>query len=301
MDTTKHIPVLLNETIKYLDIQKDDVVVDGTLGAGGHSREICSLLGKNGTLIGIDQDSDAISRAKGVLDKYKCNVVLRNENFRNLDKILAEIGIKTVNKILLDIGFSSDQIENSNRGFSFMKEEPLLMTLSNNIMEDTLTAEEIVNTWDEENIADVIFGYGEEKFSRMIAKGIIKARDEKPIKNTLELADIIKESVPAWYRRRKIHPATKTFQALRIVVNDEIGALKEGLDTGVRLLSKGGIIAVISFHSIEDRVVKNFFREMSKNGVGEIINKKPISPDRDEILNNKRARSAKLRIFKKNI
>lgn len=301
MDTTKHIPVLLNETIKYLDIQKDDVVVDGTLGAGGHSREICSLLGKNGTLIGIDQDSDAISRAKGVLDKYKCNVVLRNENFRNLDKILAEIGIKTVNKILLDIGFSSDQIENSNRGFSFMKEEPLLMTLSNNIMEDTLTAEEIVNTWDEENIADVIFGYGEEKFSRMIAKGIIKARDEKPIKNTLELADIIKESVPAWYRRRKIHPATKTFQALRIVVNDEIGALKEGLDTGVRLLSKGGMIAVISFHSIEDRVVKNFFREMSKNGVGEIINKKPISPDRDEILNNKRARSAKLRIFKKNI
>ncbi len=301
MDTTKHIPVLLNETIKYLDIQKDDVVVDGTLGAGGHSREICSLLGKNGTLIGIDQDSDAISRAKGVLDKYKCNVVLRNENFRNLDKILAEIGIKTVNKILLDIGFSSDQIENSNRGFSFMKEEPLLMTLSNNIMEDTLTAEEIVNTWDEENIADVIFGYGEEKFSRMIAKGIIKARNEKPIKNTLELADIIKESVPAWYRRRKIHPATKTFQALRIVVNDEIGALKEGLDTGVRLLSKGGMIAVISFHSIEDRVVKNFFREIAKNGVGEIINKKPISPDRDEILNNKRARSAKLRIFKKNI
>jgi 16S rRNA (cytosine1402-N4)-methyltransferase len=301
MDTAKHIPVLLNETIKYLDIQERDVVIDGTLGAGGHSNAICSLLGKNGILIGIDQDSDAIENAKKILDKHQCRVIFKNESFRDIDKILDEVGIDKVNKILLDIGFSSDQVENSKRGFSFKQKEPLLMTLSNNITEDTLTAEEIVNTWDEENIADIIFGYGEEKFSRRIAKGIIDARDKSPIKDTLELADIIKESVPAWYRKRKIHPATKTFQALRIVVNDEIGALKDGLEVGVKSLKKGGVISVISFHSIEDRIVKNFFKRIKNEGIGEIVTKKPISPDKDELLNNKRARSAKLRVFKKTI
>jgi len=289
-----HIPVLLNEILEYLEIQDDDVVVDGTLGAGGHSTAICTLLGEKGMLIGIDQDSGAIDRA----DLGKCNAILKNGNFRNLDKILNEIGVKKVNKILLDLGFSSDQLENSGRGFSFQKEESLLMTLSDEILEDTLTAEEIVNTWDEENIADIIFGYGEEKFSRRIAKGIVEAR---PISNTLELADIVKNSVPFWYRRRKIHPATKTFQALRIAVNDEIESLRDGLEIGMKVLAPNGRMAVISFHSIEDRIVKNFFKQMSKDGLGEILSKKPIVPSDEELKNNARARSAKLRIFKKTI
>jgi len=289
-----HKPVLLNEILEYLEIQDDDVVVDGTLGAGGHSRAMCALLGENGRLIGIDQDSTAISK----VDLGKCNAILKNGNFRNLDNILEETGIKKADKILLDIGFSSDQMEKSGRGFSFQKKEPLLMTLSDRISEDTLTAEEIVNTWDEENIADIIFGYGEEKFSRRIAKGIVEAR---PISNTSELAEVVKNSVPFWYRGRRIHPATKTFQALRIAVNDEIGALKEGLEVGMKVLAPNGRMAVISFHSIEDRIVKNFFKQIAKDGLGEILSKKPIVPSAEEIGDNPRARSAKLRIFQKTI
>ena len=230
----------------------------------------------------------------------KCKVVLKKDNFRNLDKTLESIGIEKVNAILLDLGFSSNQMDDSKRGFSFQKNEPLLMTLKDNLNEDDLTAKEIVNEWDEENIADIIYGYGEETFSRVIAKKIIELRKEEPIETTYDLVAVIEKAVPNWYKHKKIHFATKTFQALRIAVNDEIGALKEVLPKTIDALGDTGRVAVISFHSIEDRAVKQFFKSQKDADVGTIITKKPITPKRAEVIKNPRARSAKLRIFEKN-
>ncbi len=200
---------------------------------------------------------------------------------------------------MLDLGLSSYQFETSGSGFTFRKDEHLLMTFNAVPNEETLTAREIVNVWDENNIADVIYGYGEEKFSRKIAKGIVDARAIKPIETTFELVDIIKKSTPGWYHHGKIHPATRTFQALRITVNDEIGALTEGLAQGFERLRKGGRMAVISFHSIEDRVVKRFMRHQSDAGLGQLITKKPLPPQDAELIRNPRARSAKLRVIEK--
>lgn len=294
-----HIPVLLKEVIELLNLKEGDIVVDATLNRGGHSKEICKIIGKDGTLIGIDLDQKALNEARENLKSEKCNKILRHNNFRDLDKVLKELDIKSVNAILLDLGFSSNQIEESKRGFSFQRIEPLLMTLNDNPKEDELTAEEIVNKWEEENIADIIYGYGEEKFSRRIAKKIVESREEKPIKTTQDLVEIIEKAVPDWYKRKKIHFATKTFQALRIVVNDEIKALEEVLPKAFNLLKSRGRVAVISFHSIEDRIVKRFFKKLKDAKSGMIITKKPIIPNKDEILKNSRSRSAKLRIFEK--
>ncbi|MCR4306836.1 MAG: 16S rRNA (cytosine(1402)-N(4))-methyltransferase RsmH [Candidatus Yonathbacteria bacterium] len=294
-----HQSVLLQEVITYLDMKSGDAVLDGTVNGGGHSKAICSHLGKEGRLIGIDQDKDALERATKALSQCNAPHFLIQENFRNLDLVLQGIGMKTVDKILLDLGFSSFQIETSGRGFSFQKDEPLLMTLKVSPKPEDLTAEEIVNTWEEEHIADIIYGFGEERFSRRIAKGIVEARAKKHITTTGELSQIIMESVPARYRSGKIHPATKTFQALRITVNDELGALTEGLEKGIRALSPGGRMAVISFHSLEDRIVKNIFRQKQKEGIVSILTKKPLVPSREEIKENKRARSAKLRVIEK--
>lgn len=294
-----HIPVLLKEVIELLNLKEGDTVVDATLNRGGHSKEICKIIGKSGTLIGIDLDQKAISEAQENLKSEKCNKILRHNNFRDLDNHLKELDIKSVNAILLDLGFSSNQIEESKRGFSFQRIEPLLMTLNDNPKEDELTAEEIVNKWEEESIADIIYGYGEEKFSRRIAKQIIESREEKPIKTTQDLIEIIEQAVPLWYKRKKIHFATKTFQALRIAVNDEIKALEEVLPKAFNLLKDRGRVAVISFHSIEDRIVKRFFKKLKDTKSGIIITKKPIIPNKDEILKNPRSRSAKLRIFEK--
>jgi 16S rRNA (cytosine1402-N4)-methyltransferase len=208
---------------------------------------------------------------------------------------------------MLDLGLSSDQFETSGRGFSFQKNEPLLMTFKENLGPEDLTAKQIVNTWDEENIADIIYGYGEERYSRKIAKGIVGARAVKPIETTFDLVEIIKNSTPSRYAHGKIHPATRTFQALRITVNDEINALKEGLEKGWERLAPGGRMAVISFHSIEDRIVKHFYKSkewMEKaDGTSErtanIITKKPITASHQEISENPRSRSAKLRIIEK--
>ncbi len=294
-----HQSVLLHEVITHLDIKKGDAVLDGTVNGGGHSKAFCAHLGKEGRLIGIDQDKDALERATKALSACAAPHSLIQENFRNLDLVLQNLGMKTVDKILLDLGFSSFQIETSGRGFSFQKDEPLLMTLKASPKPEDLTAEEIVNTWEEEHIADIIYGFGEERFSRRIAKGIVEARAKKHITTTGELSQIITESVPARYRSGKIHPATKTFQALRITVNDELGALTEGLEKGIRALSHGGRMAVISFHSLEDRIVKNMFRQKQKEGIVSILTKKPITPSKEETLGNKRARSAKLRVIEK--
>ncbi len=295
-----HIPVLLKEIIENLDIKESEVVLDGTINGGGHSVAFCEKLGKDGILVGIDQDTEALTRARERLSGCKCTTYLRQENFRNLDKVLDELEIKKIDKALFDLGMSSDQLESSGRGFSFMKDEPLLMTFNPNPKETDVTAKEIINNWEEENIADVIYGYGDERFARRIAKGIVIARKEKEIETTTELVEIIKKSVPVPYRiRRKTHFATKTFQALRTVTNDEIRSAREGVEKALDRLNKGGRVAVITFHSIEDRMVKLFFREKKAEGVCTILTKKPIAPGDEEVKQNPRARSAKLRIVEK--
>ncbi|AKM84177.1 TPA: 16S rRNA (cytosine(1402)-N(4))-methyltransferase [Candidatus Campbellbacteria bacterium] len=296
---TKHIPVLLNEVIEGLNLHKGDAVFDGTLGGGGYFGKLCEVVGPEGTAIAVDQDLGAIKRVEEKSD-FRCQTHLINENFRNLDKVLISLNQKQVQGVVFDLGLSSDQFEISGRGFSFKKNEPLLMTFSEKPNEARFTARDIVNTWDEENIADILYGYGEEMFSRRVAKKIVEAREIKPINTTDDLVSVIESAFPVWYRKtRKTHFATKTFQALRITVNDEIESLKDGLQKGFHSLSEGGRMAVISFHSLEDRIVKNFMKEKQLANEGEIKTKKPITPTDEEIKNNPRSRSAKLRIIEK--
>lgn len=294
-----HTPVLLKETISYLDIKKGETVFDGTLNAGGHSKSFCEILGKGGLIVGVDQDENAIDAARENLSGCQAKTTFVNDNFRNISQILKNLGIKRVNKIILDIGLSSDQLENSGRGFSFRKDEPLLMTFKLNPGKEDLTAMDILNSWNEEEIADILKTYGEERFYRKISKAIVSARKEKMIETTTELVEIIGSAVPAWYQKQRAHFATKTFQALRIAANDEINALKEVLRAGIQSLVIGGRIGVISFHSGEDRVVKNFFKDMAKEGRGKIITKKPIAPSREEVIGNPRSRSSKLRVLER--
>ncbi|MFA5841544.1 MAG: 16S rRNA (cytosine(1402)-N(4))-methyltransferase RsmH [Candidatus Paceibacterota bacterium] len=294
-----HIPVLLKEAIEALDLKKGDVVLDCTINGGGHSLVITEMIGKRGILIGLDEDKSALARAKEHLAGSEAKVILEESNFRNLDKALMKSGIKEVDKILFDFGLSSDQLDNSGRGFSFKRDEPLLMTLGVVPKIGQLTALEIVNSWNEEDLAGIIYEYGEERFSRRIAHGIAEARKKDVIRTTTELREIVERSVPASYRNGRIHPATRTFQGLRIAVNDELGAIKEGLVKASQALSKGGRIAAISFHSLEDRIVKQYFRDLAKSGEFLSITKKPIVPGKEEENANPRARSAKLRSIKK--
>ncbi len=292
---TEHRTVLLQEAVDSLDIQSSDIVVDGTLGGAGHSMLMLSHLGKSGTLIGFDADVDAIARGKSALVDTKATVHLVNANFRLMQPELATLGVEKINKALFDLGWSSFQLT-AGRGFSFLTDEPLSMAYAK---DSTLTAETIVNEWSEESIADVIYGWGEERYSRRIAKRIVEQRVAHPIKTARELADIIKAAVPSTYRYGRIHPATKSFQALRIAVNDELGALSEALRSVWQMLAPGGRIAVISFHSIEDRIVKQQFVEWVKQGNATKVTKKPITPSAAEVASNPRSRSAKLRVIEK--
>ncbi len=284
-----HKTVLLNEAIEGLNLDSSKVVIDGTFGGGGHSRKICDTYpGIN--IIAIDQDQGALERGKELMKG--CNVTFLHRNFRELADLEADA-------ILLDIGLSSDQLDNSGRGFSFLKDEPLLMTMKENPSSEDLTAYDVVNTWEEKSLADIIFGYGEEKFSRKIAKAIVDAREMAEIKTTFDLVKVIEGAVGKAYKRQRIHPATRTFQALRIAVNDELGALTMGLRNGFEVLKSGGRLAVISFHSLEDRIVKKFFKAKVDEGEGKLVNKKIILASPEEIKNNSRSRSAKLRIIEK--
>lgn len=293
-----HKAVLLNEIIEGLHLADKSVVLDGTFGGGGHSFEICNRH-KGVKIIAIDQDQNAWESAKGKFEGLNCDVSFTNENFRHLDKVLAKMGIQKVDGIILDFGLSSDQLEYSGRGFSFRHDEPLLMTMKENPSPEDITAQDVVNTWGKESLADIIYGYGEEKQARRIAGAIVEARQKKKIETTFELVKIIESAVPAKFRKGKIHFATKTFQALRMAVNDELGAIGEGLERGLGALRDGGRMAVISFHSLEDRVVKKFYKEKQKLGEVILINKKPIIAGANELTNNPRARSAKLRILEK--
>ncbi len=300
----QHKTVLLHEAIDGLNIKAGDIFVDGTLGGGGHTEEVVSRLGSAVRIVGIDLDAEALERSKTRLSSRDSNVTYSQGSFRNIDKILEKLGITNANKILLDIGLSSNQFEDSGRGFSFQKDEPLVMSFKKDITEEDLTAREIVNIWDEENIRAILEGYGEEQFAWKIARAIVAYREMKPIETTFDLVEIIKSATPKFYHHRKIHPTTKTFQALRITVNDEIESLKEGIEKSFNLLSQHGRLAVISFHSLEDRQVKQIFSAKSgkynkeeKEGI--LITKKPIIPTEEEIAENPRSRSAKLRIIEK--
>jgi len=293
-----HRTVLLNEAIEGLNLDSKSTVLDCTFGGGGHSLEICKRF-PNIKIIALDQDKSVFKKAENKFDNLKCDISFLNENFRNIDKVLESKSIKTVDGIIFDLGLSSDQLENSGRGFSFMKDEPLLMTMKINPSPSDLTAIDIVNTWSEKSLADIIYGYGEERYSRKIAKGIVDARQKKRIETTFDLVKIIEAMLPKVYKRGRLHFATKSFQAIRIAVNDELGVLKIGLLNGFNRLRAGGRMSVISFHSLEDRIVKKFFKENEKEGNARLINKKPILVSDEELKNNTRARSAKLRILEK--
>ena len=294
----RHDSVLMQEVLEALDVQPSDTVVDATLGGAGHFTEILAALGEGGVFIGIDADPAAVERAREAyaLDRRPERPVahLVNDNFRNLSRILERLGIGQVDKMLYDLGWSGYQIA-APRGFSFQRDEPLLMTYS----EGGETAADIINGATEEELSNIIFTYGDEHFARGIARAIVTARKKERILSTDALVMAIKKGTPHWYHEGKIHPATKTFQALRIAVNDEIGSLREGLSSALNALAPSGRLAVISFHSIEDRVVKNILRDALQEERGTIVSKKPIVPTRAEIQSNRRARSAKLRVFEK--
>ena len=292
-----HRPVLLHEAIEALGVRADSVVVDATLGGAGHAHALCEALGREGVFVGFDLDPDAVARAEAKLADARPKKLLINANFRNLKKELAARSIARIDRALFDLGWSSYQLV-AGRGFSFQSNEPLLMTYGNpQTGGAALTAAAIVNEWGENSIADVLYGWGEERYARRIAKAIVAARAEGPIATARELADIVRAAVPPAYRRGKLHPATKTFQALRIAVNDELGALTEGLSDARELLAPEGRVAVITFHSLEDRLVKRAFVEWEKRGYGRRLTKKPVAASGAETAINPRARSAKLRVF----
>ncbi|OGG49311.1 16S rRNA (cytosine(1402)-N(4))-methyltransferase [Candidatus Kaiserbacteria bacterium RIFCSPHIGHO2_01_FULL_53_31] len=294
----KHESVMPKEVRGALNVQPSNVVVDATIGGAGHFAEMLAALGEGGILIGIDADPDAVERGREVFARDRrperpvAHIV--NDNFRNLERILERLKIGHVDAVLFDLGWSGYQIA-SPRGFSFQNDEPLLMTYG----ETGETAADIVNTYSEEDLANLIYTYGEERYARGIAKAIVAERAKGRILTTGSLVATVLAGTPRSYHTRKIHPATKTFQALRIAVNDEIGSLKEGLVAALNVLTPCGRLAVITFHSIEDRVVKNILRDASRNGLGSLTPKKPLTPTRAEILANRRARSAKLRVFER--
>lgn len=295
--TSVHQSVLLSEAVIGLALEAGDTVVDATVGGAGHFRALAQALGGSGTLIGIDADNDALERGRRVATLYSgTKIHLVHDNFRNLDAILSGLHIDTISKALFDLGWSGYHLEQG-RGFSFRSDEPLLMTYGE--PEEGKTAADAVNSLGEEMLVDILFTLGEERFARHIARGIVGARRAHRILTTKELVDVINASTPSWYQHRRIHPATKTFQALRMYVNDELGALRAGLTAALSRTSIAGRVAVITFHSIEDRIVKSLLRDAVREGRGSLVTKKPITPSDSEVGANPRARSAKLRIFEK--
>lgn len=300
-----HKSVLLNESIESLNIDPNGTYVDGTAGGGGHSEKILKKL-KNGKLISIDQDPDAISFLRERLSKYKNSIVVKS-NFSEIRKVLKDLSIEGVDGVLLDLGVSSYQLDTKERGFSYHNDAPLDMRMS----KSGISAYEVVNDFDEQELSRIIRAYGEEKFSRQIAKEIVKEREEEKISTTLQLAETIKRAVPAKVRRENKHPAKKTFQAIRIYVNRELEVLEKGLDETFDVLKPYGRLAVISFHSLEDRIVKNKMKSWTQGCIcpkdfpvcvcnnkpkAKLYTRKPIEPTELEIEENKRSRSAKLRV-----
>jgi 16S rRNA (cytosine1402-N4)-methyltransferase len=293
----QHITVLKTEAVSGLCLQPDSFVVDATLGAGGHARAILTELSNPGVFLGLDADSTAVA-ALAELKAAPATVHLVVRNFAQLGDVLTELNLGAPHAILADLGWRTDQFTDGNKGFSFSADEPLLMTYGDSA-HYSFTASDIVNEWKENDIANVLYGYGEERYSRRIAALIVETRKKTPIKTALALATIIETAVPHAYRRGRIHAATKSFQALRIAVNDEFTVLENFIKVSWSTLAPGGRLAIITFHSLEDRIVKLAFRGYSVDQTGTLVNKKPITPHRTEVESNPRARSAKLRIIQK--
>ncbi len=309
----EHVSVLLSETIESLNIMPDGTYVDGTLGGAGHSFEICRHLNKSGRLIGFDQDEDAIAAASKRLENFNDRITIIRSNFCNMADELDKRGIHSVDGILLDLGVSSHQLDEAERGFSYRYDAPLDMRMDRS---KGYTAADVVNTYDEEKLFHVIKEYGEERFAGRISRSICKRRDEKPIETTGELAEIVKMSIPAKARMNGGHPAKRTFQAIRIEVNAELEVLENSIDSMIELLKDGGRLGIITFHSLEDRIVKNAFRRnenpcicppdfpvciCGRKSKGIVVTRKPIIPTEEEISKNLRSHSAKLRVFERRI
>lgn len=290
-----HVPVLLQETIEWLKPKAGGTYVDCTVNRAGHSKEIAKIIGSKGTLIIFDLDSQALSEAKETLESLPDapKVIAVNANFRTLAGVLATHHIDTIDGLIADLGLSSQELDSAGRGFTFRFDEPLLMTFADTVDDSTVTAKDIVNDWKEESIADIIYGFADERYARRIAKRILEAREVKPIETTFQLVDIIASAVPANYRHGKTHFATKTFQALRMATNDELGSIKELISTLPNVLAFGARACIITFHSTEDRTVKNLIRDTE--GLT-LVSKKAIVPQDGESKSNPRARSAQLRI-----
>lgn len=297
-----HIPVLSKETLDLLNIKKGDIIVDATADGGGHLEKILEKTGEEGIVIAIDQDESMAKRLKKKFEEeiYRGRLKVIQGNFRDIDDILNSIFIKKIDGILFDLGMSSLHIETLGRGFSFLKpDEPLLMTYKASLDESDLTAKEILNNWSRKAIIDILKNFGEERYCGRIANAVLEVRKEKLFYKVGDLVELLEKTVPDSYKHKKIHFATKTFQALRIAVNDELNALKDGTNKSFEFLNKKGRMAVISFHRLEDRIVKNFFREKKQSEKAVLLTKKPISPRDEEVFKNPRSRSAKLRVCQK--
>ena len=307
----KHKSVLLEETVDSLNVKPGGIYVDGTLGGGGHSLEICKRLNGQGRLIGIDQDQDAINAATKRLEEYKDLVTIVRSNYEEIADVLRSLDIESVDGIVLDLGVSSYQLDDAERGFSYMADAPLDMRMD---QRNSKTAKDIVNEYSEMELYRVIRDYGEDKFAKNIAKNIVKAREEKEIETTFELRDIIEKSIPKKFKVKGGHPAKRTFQAIRIELNRELDVLQGTIDTMIELLGDEGRLSIITFHSLEDRIVKSRFKTNENPCIcppefpvcvcgrvskGKVITRKPILPSPKEMGVNSRAKSAKLRVFKK--
>lgn len=305
----KHKSVLLNETIDGLNIKPDGIYVDGTLGGGGHAYEVCRRLGEKGSIVGIDQDAAAIEAASARLKDFGEKVTIVRSNYCDMKSKLHELGIDKVDGIVLDLGVSSYQLDTAERGFSYREDAPLDMRMDTR---QKMTARDIVNDYTEADLYRVIRDYGEDKFAKNIAKHIVQARAVKPVETTAELSEIIRASIPMKFQKKSGHPAKRTFQAIRIELNRELDVLRDSLDDMIALLNPGGRLCIITFHSLEDRIVKSAFRKnenpctcppdfpvcvCGKKSKGSIITKKPILPSEEELEYNSRSKSAKLRIF----
>lgn len=305
----KHKSVLLNETIDGLNIKPDGIYVDGTLGGGGHAYEVCRRLGEKGSIVGIDQDAAAIEAASARLKDFGEKVTIVRSNYCDMKSKLHELGIDKVDGIVLDLGVSSYQLDTAERGFSYREDAPLDMRMDTR---QKMMARDIVNDYTEADLYRVIRDYGEDKFAKNIAKHIVQARAVKPVETTAELSEIIRASIPMKFQKKSGHPAKRTFQAIRIELNRELDVLRDSLDDMIDLLNPGGRLCIITFHSLEDRIVKSAFRKnenpctcppdfpvcvCGKKSKGSIITKKPILPSEEELEYNSRSKSAKLRIF----
>ena len=305
-----HKSVLLYETVGSLNIKPGGIYVDGTLGGGGHAYEVCKRLG-DGRLIGIDQDADAIRAAGERLAPFKDKVTIVRSNYQNIENVLKELNIEKVDGIYLDLGVSSYQLDTASRGFTYREDAPLDMRMD---QRNPTTAADIVNGYSEMELFHIIRDYGEDNFAKNIAKHIVKARAEKPVETTGELSEIIKAAIPAKVRATGGHPAKRTFQAIRIELNHELDVLENSIDTMIRLLNPEGRLSIITFHSLEDRIVKTRFRTnenpcicppdfpvcvCGRKSMGKVITRKPILPSKEELEENSRSKSAKLRVFER--